>query len=285
MNKTAAVLFSTLALGCAVDDGDDLSSSSQAAKAAPSGSQVCSDLQRTVGGLCPDITEEAPAHLNIMRAQGKEWLRFSSTHWNEGLGPLQIRGGGQTQPCQVEENGQIIDSICTYSTQEVLDAARNVVYTKPAGVAVFHTDHNHWHQDNVADFVLRSGTLNGAIVGNATKVTYCLIDYDSGGNSITNDKYYFDCNADLQGISVGFGDEYHHATHGQEIEITRIPAGVYYLTHAADPTNKWIELDDSNNTSWAKFRITRDNKSGNANLTWLENSPCVGLACGNTSNR
>jgi hypothetical protein len=285
MNKTAVVLCSTLVLGCAVDDGAELSESSQAAKASPTGSQVCTDLQRTVGGLCPDITEEAPAHLNIQRAQGKEWLRFTSTHWNEGLGPLQIRGGGQTQPCQVEENGSVIDSICTYSTQEVLDAARRVVYTKPAGVAVFHIDHNHWHQDNVADFVLRSGTLDGAIAGKATKVTYCLIDYDSGGNALTSDKYYFECNADLQGISVGFGDEYHHATHGQEIDITTIPAGVYYLTHAADPTNKWLELDDTNNVSWSKFRIARDSNSGNANLTWLENSPCVGLACGNTSNR
>ncbi len=245
----------------------------------------CAELADSVGALCPDITEEAPRHLNIQRQQQKEWLRFTSTHWNEGLGPLQIRGGGQVQPCQVEENGNVIDSICTFSTQEVLDEAGDIVYSQPAGVALFHPEHNHWHQDNVADFVLHAGSVDGPVLGRATKVTYCLIDYDSAGNSLTSEKTYFECNAELQGISVGFGDEYHHSTHGQEIEITSVPPGIYYLTHAADPTNKWIELDDGNNSSWVKFRLRTDSKSGNHALDWLEDSPCTGLACGNTSNR
>ncbi len=273
------ILFSSVVGGCAVDA--DVLTLSQAL----TGGEVCANLRATRGGLCPDITEEAPAHLNITRAHGMEWLRFSSTHWNEGLGPLQIRGGGQIQTCQVEENGTTIDSICTFATQQILDANRQVVHEQPAGVAVFHPDHNHWHQDNVADFVLRSGSLGGTIVGKATKVTYCLIDYDSGGNGLTSAKFYFECGAELQGISVGFGDEYHHATHGQRIEITTLPAGVYYLTHEADPTNKWLELDDSNNFSWSKFRLRRDSKSGNGLIDWLENSPCTGLACGNKSNR
>lgn len=253
-------------------------------RATPYGADLCAELEAE-GGLCPDITEEAPKHLNINRAQKQEILRFTSTHWNEGPGTLQIRGGGQVEPCQVEEGGTLIDTLCTVSTQEILDENRNVVYTKPAGVAMFHPTHNHWHQDQVADFVLRAGALDGPIVGQATKVTYCLIDYDSANNSITNDKFYFECNAELQGISPGFGDEYHHSTHGQEIDITTIPAGIYYLTHEADPTNKWLEWDDSNNSSWAKFRLRRDSNSGNAQLDWLANSPCSGLACGNTSNR
>lgn len=280
MMKMIAMAVFTMAMGCAVDE--ELGSSSAQAT---TGAQTCADLEAQRGGLCPDITEEAPAHLNVQRAQQEEWLRFTSTHWNEGLGPLQIRGGGQVSSCQVEENGHLIDSVCTFSTQEVLNAAGQVVYTQPAGVAVFHPDHQHWHQDNVADFVLRSGALDGAIVGKATKVTYCLIDYDTGKNGLTKEKYYFECNADLQGISVGFGDEYHHSTHGQEIEITSLPPGIYYLTHEADPTNKWLELDDTNNVSWAKFRLRRDSNSGNGSIDWLENSPCTGLACGNTSNR
>lgn len=249
------------------------------------GAELCAQLEATSGGLCPDITEEAPAHLNIKRAQQQEVLRFTSTHWNEGRGPLQIRGGGQVQPCQVDENGVIIDTLCTFSSQEILDANRNVVYSQPAGVAMFHPEHNHWHQDNVADFVLRAGSLDGPIVGKATKITYCLIDYDNGGNGLTSEKNYFECGADLQGISPGFGDEYHHATHGQEIDITSVPPGVYYLTHEADPTNKWLELSDANNTSWSKFNLRRDSNSGNAAIDWIENSPCTGLACGNTSNR
>jgi hypothetical protein len=273
-------LASAVLAGCSFD-ADAVAGSHHAL----TGAEQCADLAASVGGLCPDITEEAPAHLNIQRAHGREVLRFTSTHWNEGAGPLQIRGGGETEPCVIEEGGTLIDSICTFSTQEILDASRTVVHSQPAGVALFHPEHNHWHQDNVADFVLRAGSLDGEVVGQATKVTYCLIDYDAGGNGLTAEKFYFECNADLQGISVGFGDEYHHATHGQEIDITTIPPGIYYLTHEADPTGKWLELDDDNNTSWVRFEIRRDSGSGNASLTELGTSACTGLACGNTSNR
>lgn len=277
--RLAAGLFFIAVGGCVAEP--DVGAGAQAL----SGAALCAELAATHGGLCPDITEEAPAHLNIQRAQQEEWLRFTSTHWNEGAGPLQIRGGGQVRPCQVEENGQIIDSICTFATQEILNAAGQVVYTSAAGQALFHPEHDHWHQDNVADFVLRAGALDGPVVGAATKVTYCLIDWDSGGNGLTSSRTYLECNAELQGISVGYGDEYHHTTHGQEIEITDLAPGIYYLTHEADPTDKWLELDDSNNGSWTKFRLRTDSRSGNHSLDWLETSPCTGLACGNSSNR
>lgn len=271
----------TLALaGCSGEATQPLGSSRDALI----GADLCAALSATVDARCPDITEEAPRHLNVQRAQQQEWLRFSSTHWNDGSGPLQIRGGGQTGPCQVEEAGTLLDTVCTFSTQEVLNGAGQVVYTQPAGVALFHPTHNHWHQDKVADFVLRAGSLDGAVVGQATKVTYCLIDFDAP-NGLKSTKTYTDCNAELQGISVGYGDEYHHQTHGQEIEITTLPAGLYYLTHEADPSNKWLELSDSNNASWVKFQLRRDSGSGNGNVSLLAESPCSGLACGNTSNR
>lgn len=201
-----AAIASTTILAAACTGHEDSTGTQRQAVTAAFGAELCAEIQATTGGLCPDITEEAPRHLNIKRAHGEEWMRFTSTHWNEGPGTLQIRGGGQTQPCQVEENGIIHDTICTHSTQEILDADRNVTYTHSAGVALFHPDHNHWHQDNVADFILRSGSLDGPIVGQATKVTYCLIDYDAAGNGLTQEKYYFECNGDLQGISPGFGD-------------------------------------------------------------------------------
>jgi hypothetical protein len=236
--------------------------------------------------LLPDIVEEPPRHLNVQRSQKTEFLRFSSTHWNQGRGPLQIRGGGQTAPCQVQEDDQIINTICTYSKQELLNAAGEVVFQSNAGVALFHPAHNHWHQDNVADFNIHRGTVDGEIVGHATKQTYCLIDFDHwGGLENNSGKVYYECNADLQGISYGYGDEYHHSTPGQAIEITNIPPGIYYLTHMADPANKWIEADDTNNFSWTKFKLTRDNQSGNASVKVLGESPCSGMSCGNTSNK
>ena len=82
-------------------------------------------------GLCPDIVEQI-SHLQIQNEHQREKLRFSTTHINIGDGPLQIRGGGQIAPCNID--GIHYDQ-CTYSTQEVLDAKGNIVYSQPAGVA------------------------------------------------------------------------------------------------------------------------------------------------------
>lgn len=113
--------------------------------------------------LYPDIVEQI-SHLQIQNEHKKENLRFSTTHINIGDGPLQIRGGGQIAPCVIDG---VAFAQCTHATQEVLDASGNVVVaTHLAGVAVFHPEHNHWHQSSVALFEIRIGcTQRSGIVG------------------------------------------------------------------------------------------------------------------------
>jgi hypothetical protein len=233
---------------------------------------------QALDGLLPDIIEEIPQHLSIQNTQHHEYLRFSTTHWNFGDGPLQVRGGGQVAPCVID--GIAYDQ-CTYATQEILDADGQVVATHPAGIAFFHPQHNHWHQSAVATFAIRS-TLDGSPVGGALgfKSTFCLVDLDKSDLVHANStRGYFECNGDLQGISVGWGDEYHHSTEGQELDVTALPVGVYYLTQDADPEQHWVETDETNNRSWVKFRLGRT--GANAEITVLET---FGYA-GNTSNK
>jgi hypothetical protein len=229
------------------------------------------------GARLPDIIEEIPKHLGIWNVQQHEVLRFTTTHWNFGDGPLQVHGGGQVGPCEIDG---VAYPQCTIATQEILDAAGDVVATQPAGVSLFHPEHNHWHQDAVAEFAIRTSP-DGPPVGGQTilKTTFCLIDSDMSKDVKGSDKTYSDCNGDLQGISVGWGDEYHHSTQGQAIDITGLPAGIYYLTQEADPDGHWLELDDTNNTSWVEFRLERT--SANPKLTVLDSFGYEG----NTSNK
>ena len=241
---------------------------------------ITSGLVRAQGvPLYPDIIEQI-AHLQIQNEHQREMLRFSTTHINIGDGPLQIRGGGQVAPCVID--GTAYDQ-CTHATQEVLDAAGNIVHSQPAGVAFFHPQHNHWHQSGVARFEVRKGTLDGPLVTNGVKITFCLVDTDQT-DLVTkgSNRFYFDCNAELQGISVGWGDNYHQSTPLQELEITRVPEGVYYLTHLADPENHWKESNESNNFAWVKFSIRR--QGANPKISILETSDCVSYACGSPSN-
>ena len=247
--------------------------------------------------LYPDIVEQVPDHLQIQNDHQREWLRFSTTHINIGQGPLQVRGGGQIAPCTID--GVSYDQ-CTIATQEILDASGQVVLTHPAGVAVFHPEHNHWHQSGVAEFKIMTGdsdgecseTSCGTEIAAGTKITFCFVDVVftgiTGKEKKQTPRSYFECNGDLQGISVGWGDEYHQSTPLQELEVTGVPAGEYYLTHLADPDNHWLEGPDGlapgeqNNFTWVKFRLSR--KGANASVRVIDHSPCSGAVCGTHGN-
>ena len=235
-----------------------------------------SEEAEALGGLVPDIIEEIPKHLSVQNTRQREFLRFSTTHWNFGDGALQVRGGGQESPCVVDG----VASVCTFAMQEILDANGQIVALHPAGIALFHPEHNHWHQADVAEFAIRQ-TLDGDPIGSRVrKTTFCLIDLDSSDLvHRQKTKVYWDCNADLQGISVGYGDPYHQALEGQELEITGLDAGTYYLTFDVDTEQHWLETDDTNNRSWVKFHL--DRHGANASITVLEE---FGYA-GNTSNK
>ena len=234
----------------------------------------------------PDVIEAIPDHLQIQNTQQREWLRFTTVHINKGPGNLQIRGGGQIQPCVID--GQQLDQ-CTVATQELLDASGNIVATHPAGVAFFHAEHNHWHQSAVAEFQLRQGALTGPQVAQSTKITFCFVDVEFIGMTGVEKKAlprtYFECNGALQGLAAGWADSYHQSTPLQELDVTGVPQGTYYLTHNADPENHWLEGPSStspgelNNFSWVKFRLDRSNGS-NPSIVILDHSPCEGRECG-----
>jgi hypothetical protein len=112
---------------------------------------VSAEEAQALGGLLPDIIDEIPKHLSIQNTRQREFLRFSTTHWNLGDGALQIRGGGQESPCIFDD----VPTVCTFAMQKILDANGQIVAVHPAGVALFHPEHNHWHQADVAEFAIR----------------------------------------------------------------------------------------------------------------------------------
>jgi len=241
-------------------------------------------------GLLPDIVEEI-AHVAIQNKQGRDMLRFSTTHWNQGAGPLQVRGGSETGPCPPEETE---GDLCTFAKQEILDASGAVVAFHDAGVSLYHTEHNHWHQSDVAAFEVRAGSLTGSVIAKASKVTFCLVDFDVDRDfgAGPHTAQYSDCGGVFQGISVGWGDSYHHSTPGQELDITGAPAGDYYLTHLANPAGNWLESNTTNNLTWVKLRLTR--QGANPKVAVVDRSPCpvtsptdpaYQVICGNTSNK
>lgn len=216
-------------------------------------------------GLLPDIRTVVPKQLQIVNAQQREYLRFSNGIANTGAGHWRMR------PEVVGSGSDVVQN----AIQEILDADGNVVDEKPVSQYEFHVEHDHWHIDRVALFQIRSGSPTGPIVGgNSIKVTFCLIDwYKLDDNPAFPERSYFHCGAERQGISPQWVDQYHQATDGQELDITGMPAGDYYLVSTSNPDGNFVESDTTNNTAWVQFRLSRPNK-GNAQLAVVGHSPC-----------
>jgi hypothetical protein len=230
----------------------------------------------TGAGLYPDLRTAVPHHFTVQNSQQRELLRFSNLIGNTGQGDLRLR----------PEHNAATGTTTGY--QEIFDAAGNLVVDQPVSEFVFHPAHNHWHIDRVALFEIRlandDGTRGdwGAVLSNQSiKTTFCLIDVIKlDDNSKTPERGYWDCFPDAhQGISAGWGDQYHQATEGQELEVTGARPGVYYLVSTSNPDGNFLETTTSNNTAWTSFRLSRDSK-GNAKVAEVAHSPCSGTLCG-----
>ncbi len=123
---------------------------------------------------------------------------------------------------------------------------------------------------------MRKGSPTGPVVGsNSIKVGFCLLDlYRLDGNAPTSGKTFWDCYTSYQGVSVGWVDQYHQATDGQQVILTGQPdASDYYLVSTTNPTGVFLEQDKTNNTEWVKFTLSSES-NGNRKVTVTGRSPC-----------
>lgn len=216
-------------------------------------------------GLYPDIRTIVPKQLQIVNAHQREFLRFSNGIVNTGAGHWRMR------PEVVPSGNDVVQR----AVQEILDASGKVVHHEVVSEFAYHPDHDHWHIDRVALFQIRTGSPTGPIVGgNSVKVTFCLIDwYKLDDNPAFPERSYFHCGAERQGLSPGWVDQYRHSVEGQELDITGIAPGDYYLVSTSNPDGNFLETDTGNNSAWVQFRLSRPSQ-GNARLEILGNSPC-----------
>jgi hypothetical protein len=229
----------------------------------------------------PDMRTVVPQHLQVVNpAKGtkREVLRFSNGVANMGDGPWRMRPefplGDITQPQKAVQ--ELLNST---------DSSGGVVYEKVVSQFEYHPTHNHWHIDGIALFEVRASLghaagagrkdIGGVVGGNSIKTTFCLIDWVRyEGNSNTGkktDRVYFDCAGAYQGVSVGWVDQYHQATDGQELDLTGLAAGYYYLVSVANPDGVFLEKSTSNNRAWVFFELRRDSE-GNAKLEVIADS-------------
>jgi hypothetical protein len=144
----------------------------------------------------------------------------------------------------------------------------------------YHPAHKHFHIAAVSSYELYKANgptdttpIDKTNVG-SQKVTFCLIDWIKiSDNSPDNERTYADCNGQFQGVSPGWMDQYHQDLEGQELDVTNVPTGYYFIVVTANPEHNFIETDFTNNQAWILIHYINDNK-GNPKLKILNHSEC-----------
>ena len=280
MHRTAAV-FAAFLCGALV-----IVAAAMAARPGGGGADLTS--------LYPDLRTVVPKHLNLVNEHQREYLRFSNGIANTGGGPWAMRPDPPLDQAtdtttaiqEIRSNGAYYK--CGEQPKQVTDCY-TVLSEYPTSQFEYHPAHNHWHMGDVALFEVRKGSPTGPVVGgNSIKTTFCLIDwYKLDDNSPSAERVFFDCYTSYQGISVGWVDQYHQATTGQQVDLTGVPNGTdYYLVSTANADGVFLEQDYANNTAWVKFTLS-SSSNGNRKVTATESSPCdsPGLCGENSTNR
>ena len=172
-------------------------------------------------------------------------IRLTTAMANIGVGALEIRGGEI-----IEGNTQAV-----YQRVYEPDGGFNDRF---AGTFTYHPEHKHIHFDGFAEFRLREVLPDGgvgAIVAGGLKTSFCIIDIENYDSDVP--AKYLTCKQ-VQGLSPGWADLYDKGLPGQQIDITNIQNGQYWLEMMVDPDDHIVESDETNNVERILINLNRD---------------------------
>ena len=215
--------------------------------------------------LLPDIeTRPLPTSSSDIQIDGNELL-FSNAWENHGQGPWETAPAGPASADDCDGDGSPSNDVIVVQNL-FQDANGNGIFERsidtaviehPAGCMVFHPAHDHFHIENAGVYSLLSEPT-GAPAASSSKVSFCLLDVDPFDLSMPgapSEAYYDDCNPSVQGISVGWFDEYHLFLPGQSIDLDGVEPGHYCLRSKFDPENLFTELDEADNVAEQRYFI------------------------------
>jgi len=236
--QSVAVAVAVAALGCTSAD--------------PAGEAAEIRADEVEGALLPDIvTRESDLYEHVvdpMVVPGRVHLRLSNGTANIGAGKLFLYG-----VLPPNDDG-------TQNVMQRVFATDGTYADHLAGQFIYHPGHGHVHFQGWAAYRIRQilpGDGVGPILAEGQKTSFCIIDiavYNSSLPNFNPSGEFHSCGMDKQGLSVGWTDVYSMYLEGQNIDITDVPPGEYWLESEVDPDNHVQESDETNNA--ARIKIT-----------------------------
>jgi hypothetical protein len=209
----------------------------------------------------PDLDQELPWDLQITSTgpspAREHRLGFASAVRNIGDGPLIVSGHRRWGAILTMTADQLV---------ERAEAPMAVVQRVGRLRYVESRDHEHWHLLDFERYELRRAR-GGARRVTDRKTGFCLGDrYRTRDRALPaqppTPRYTGRCGLGatgrlhlVEGISVGYGDDYPANLEGQSIPLTGLPAGRYVLIHSVNVQRRLRETDYGNNAASLLLRL------------------------------
>jgi hypothetical protein len=212
--------------------------------------------------LLPDLDQRPPADLSVRtqlrRGRPHFLLGFDSATDNIGLGPVVITAHRSSRRSITMHGAQVVrlagGGRKTYPAVGLLRYVRS-------------SSHSHWHVTGFQRYELRRASDYVLLVRDR-KSGFCLADHWAHApGHFANEPHgpVFKGNCEQgrpqalavhQGTSVGYTDRYPSHFHGQNLDVTGVPAGTYDLIHRANRSLLFREHRYENNAASLRIRIT-----------------------------
>jgi hypothetical protein len=207
----------------------------------------------------PDLDQELPWDLQVTSTGPSTALEhrlgFASAVSNVGDGPL-IVSGRRERTADTMTADQLIES--SGAPTAVVEGVGRLRYVRSL-------DHEHWHLLDFERYELRRVGGTGRVTDR--KTGFCLGDrYRTRGRALPAEppapRYTSRCGLGatgrlhlVEGISVGYGDDYPANLEGQSLPLSGLAAGRFLLVHRVNVGRRLHETDYGNDASSLLLRL------------------------------
>jgi hypothetical protein len=204
--------------------------------------------------LYPDLQTQPLVGLRFDQLDdGTHVLRFTTTVWNAGEGPLELEAPTSKKRGRA---GRLYQNLYDAPVAGERAARRRV-----HGRIIYHDGHQHYHFADFAAYELLQCDTAGDCrpIGESPKVSFCLVDSELVEGP--HPRQYKVCERKRQGITPGYGDIYAADLPDQWVVLSNGPLadGEYALRAIADSENLLAEgggAREENNAATAYFTVS-----------------------------
>lgn len=208
--------------------------------------------------VLPNLHTRPLTDFRIENVGGEKRLRFTTVIANKGPGAFEVH---MARPNTSADRMTVHQHVTTSEGGERVLPVLTETYGFWGG-----DGHNHWHVRGLQRFRIYTDNNGEPSSSKASgkKIGFCFFDntkYNLDLAGAPDSPAYKGCGTTssrsiITGISVGWADTYKYSLPKQWININGLPNGIYHVRVDTDPKNWFEETTRTDNTTWAKIRIS-----------------------------